>query len=99
MRRPRYSVTRPSMLSAPSGPGGGASCCIAIQPVFGDAADDILQVVERQVAARHDEVRPDRIELVAERRLVNFVRDREYLQGRAAVRRGPRASPTAARSR
>src|ERR1700693_265885 len=45
-----------------------------------DAADHVLEVVERQVAARHHQVGPERIELVAKDGFVYLIRDGEDLQ-------------------
>lgn len=43
-------------------------------------ADEVLEVVERQVAAAQDQVRPDRRELVAVESLLDLVGDGEDAQ-------------------
>jgi hypothetical protein len=49
-----------------------------------ESRDEVLEVVEWQVAARDDEVRPERLKLVPEKKLVDFVRDRENPQARTS---------------
>jgi hypothetical protein len=50
-----------------------------------EAADQVLEVVERQVSASEDDVRPDRIQLVAVEALVDLVGDREDTRGLHAL--------------
>jgi len=46
-----------------------------------EAADEVLEIIERQVAATKNELRPDRIELVAVKALVDLVGNREDARG------------------
>jgi hypothetical protein len=62
------------------------------------AADDVLEIVEWQVATRNDEIRPELIELVAVKRVVDFVGDRENSRQARISRRTDSRAISAARA-
>jgi hypothetical protein len=51
-----------------------------------EAADQVLEVIEREVAARENDVRPIRAKPVSVKSLVDLVGDREDAQWLAATR-------------